>query len=202
MGPSYDAGKLAEELKGRACCRCGSVVNEKPGKLQLWRKAGAWRSGHSVDILKSSVFLGDFKTNSDGLVPVIVQDFKTSEVLMLAYMNEQAFADTLRTGKMHYYSRSPPRPVVKRADLRTFQYVKSLHLDCDNDTILAKVHQIGAACHTRLHSCFFQTPGRKNTARTNPLKVFEDVFSVIQDRKVHPKGSHPTTCLIRALTRS
>ena len=118
-----------------------------------------------------------------------------SEVLMLAYMNEQAFADTLRTGKMHYYSRSRKSQWLKGETSGHFQYVKSLQLDCDNDTILAKVHQIGAACHTGSRSCFFQTLAEKETKETNPLKVFEDVFAVIQDRKIHPKEGSYTNYL-------
>ena len=151
--------------------------------------------GLPVDILKSSISWRDFKTNADGLVPVIIQDYKTSEVLMLAYMNEQAFADTLRTGKMHYYSRSRKSQWLKGETSGHFQYVKSLQLDCDNDTILAKVHQIGAACHTGSRSCFFQTLAEKETKETNPLKVFEDVFAVIQDRKNHPKEGSYTNYL-------
>ena len=148
-----------------------------------------------MDILKSSISWSDFKTNEGGLVPVIIQDYKTSEVLMLAYMNEQAFADTLRTGKMHYYSRSRKSQWLKGETSGHFQYVKSLQLDCDNDTILAKVHQIGAACHTGSRSCFFQTLAEKETKETNPLKVFEDVFAVIQDRKIHPKEGSYTNYL-------
>ena len=139
--------------------------------------------------------ISEFKLNDQGLIPCVVQDYKTGQVLMLAYMNEQAFADTLRTGKMHYYSRSRKSQWLKGETSGHFQYVKSLQLDCDNDTILAKVHQIGAACHTGSRSCFFQTLAEKETKETNPLKVFEDVFAVIQDRKIHPKEGSYTNYL-------
>ena len=179
------------------------LVNEKPENgnyMEKKQEIGAL--GIAVDILRSSVSWGDFKKNADGLVPVIVQDFKTSEVLMLAYMNEQAFTDTLRTGKMHYYSRSRKSQWLQLGNLRTFQYVKSLHLDCDNDTILAKVHQIGAACHTGSRSCFFQTLACATHRNQNPLKVFEDV-SVIQGPQDPSEGKAPTptTCSIRELIR-
>lgn len=151
--------------------------------------------GYDVDILKSPVSWDGLKKNPDGLVPVIVQDFRTLEVLMLAYMNEQAFADTLSTGKMHYYSRSRKSQWLKGETSGHFQYVKSLHLDCDNDTLMAKVHQIGAACHTGARSCFYQTLAQKEYRETNPLKVFEDVFSVIMDRKEHPKEGSYTNYL-------
>lgn len=151
--------------------------------------------GMAVDVLKTSVEWSEFQLNADGLVPVIVQDYKTSEVLMLAYMNEQAYLDTIRTGKMHYYSRSRKAQWMKGETSGHFQYVKSLSLDCDNDTILAKVHQIGPACHTGSRSCFFQSLAEKEYKETNPLKVFEDVFRVILDRKVNPKEGSYTNYL-------
>ena len=97
----------------------------------------------------------DFKLNSDGMVPVIVQDYQTNEVLMLAYMNEEAYVTTLRLGKMTYWSRSRNELWTKGLTSGHVQYVKSLTIDCDNDTILAKVEQIGAACHTGNSTCFF-----------------------------------------------
>lgn len=153
------------------------------------------QKGCPMDILTSSVPWSSFKLGPNGLIPVIVQDFKTDEVLMLAYMNEQAFEDTLKTGKMHYYSRSRQSQWLKGETSGHFQYVKSLKLDCDNDTILAKVHQIGAACHTGSHNCFFQTLAEKDYKETNPLKVFEDVYAVIKDRKIHPKEGSYTNYL-------
>ena len=98
----------------------------------------------------------EFKLNSDGHVPVVVQDYQTGEVLMVAYMNEEAYRMTLQTGKMTYYSRSRDELWVKGDTSGHYQYVKSLTADCDMDTILAKVEQIGAACHTGSRSCFFQ----------------------------------------------
>ena len=107
--------------------------------------------------LKSSIAWSDFKLNSDGMVPVIAQDYQTSEVLMLAYMNEEAFNTTLQTGKMTYWSRSRNELWTKGLTSGHLQFVKSLTLDCDNDTILAKVEQIGAACHTGNRTCFFKS---------------------------------------------
>ena len=148
-----------------------------------------------MNILTSPVAWRDMKLGADGLLPVIIQDYQTGEVLMMAYMNEQAFLDTLRTGKMHYYSRSRKTQWLKGETSGHFQYVKSLHLDCDNDTLLAKVSQIGAACHTGSRSCFFQTLVKKDYADSNPLKVFEDVYGVIMDRKEHPKEGSYTNYL-------
>lgn len=90
------------------------------------------------------------------MVPVIVQDWQTNEVLMLAYMNEEAYNTTLRTGKMTYWSRSRDELWTKGLTSGHLQYVKSLTLDCDNDTILARVSQVGAACHTGNRTCFFR----------------------------------------------
>ena len=114
---------------------------------------------------------------------------------MLAYMNEEAFDNTLRTGLMTYYSRSRREQWVKGETSGHYQYVKSLDIDCDNDTLLAKVKQLGAACHTGNYSCFYRNLAAKDYAKTNPLKVFKDVMSVIEDRKVHPKEGSYTNYL-------
>lgn len=95
------------------------------------------------------------KKNSDGMIPVIVQDYQNNDVLMLAYMNEEAYKKTLETGIMTYWSRSRNELWVKGATSGHYQYVKELFLDCDVDTLLAKVDQVGAACHTGSRSCFF-----------------------------------------------
>lgn len=99
--------------------------------------------------------MGRFQKNSDGMVPVIVQDYRTQEVLMMAYMNEEAYEQTLKLGKMTYYSRSRQELWLKGLTSGHYQYVKELVADCDMDTILAKVSQVGAACHTGSRSCFF-----------------------------------------------
>ncbi|MCI8887445.1 MAG: bifunctional phosphoribosyl-AMP cyclohydrolase/phosphoribosyl-ATP diphosphatase HisIE [Hungatella sp.] len=148
-----------------------------------------------VDTFESSVSWDAFKLDSNGMIPVITQDYRTSQVLMLAYMNREAFEKTLETGKMTYFSRSRKTLWLKGETSGHFQYVKSLHLDCDNDTILAKVKQVGAACHTGARSCFFQTLAEREYRNTNPLKVFEDVFKVILDRKEHPKEGSYTNYL-------
>ena len=137
----------------------------------------------------------NFKLNSDGMLPVVVQDYKTNEVLMVAYMNKEAYVTTLRTGKMTYYSRSRNELWIKGATSGHYQFVKALSSDCDNDTLLAKVSQIGAACHTGNYSCFFHEIVKKDCDNTNPLTVFEEVFSVIKDRKINPKEGSYTNYL-------
>lgn len=153
-------------------------------------------AGIAVNTYESAISWSEFKLNSDGMVPVIVQDYKTDQVLMLAYMNEDAFNMTVKTGKMTYWSRSRQELWIKGLTSGHFQYVKSLHLDCDNDTILAKVDQIGAACHTGSRSCFFKELMKKEYDDTNPLRVFQEVHDVIADRKVHPKEGSYTNYLL------
>jgi len=90
----------------------------------------------------------------NGLVPVIVQDYQSREVLMLAYMNQEAWEKTKATGKAHYYSRSRQGPWFKGEESGNFQEVKNVFIDCDNDTILLQVHQVGgAACHEGYKRC-------------------------------------------------
>ncbi len=97
----------------------------------------------------------ELKLNSDGMLTVVVQDVATDEVLMVAYMNREAYEKTLQTGTMTYWSRSRNELWIKGMTSGHFQYVKELRLDCDKDTLLAKVEQTGAACHTGNHSCFY-----------------------------------------------
>lgn len=136
-----------------------------------------------------------FKLNSDGLIPVIVQDYKTNQVLMLAYMNEEAYEKTIRTKQMNYFSRSRQSLWLKGETSGHFQNVKALSYDCDNDTLLAKVEQIGAACHTGSYSCFFNDIITYDFEEKSPLSVLEDVYSVICDRKVNPKEGSYTNYL-------
>ena len=99
----------------------------------------------------------DFQKSKDGLVPAIAQDADTGEVLMLAFMNKEAFEETLRTGKAVYFSRSRNKLWRKGEESGHVQEVKGVFVDCDNDTILLKVKQIGgAACHEGYRSCFFR----------------------------------------------
>ena len=95
------------------------------------------------------------KFNKEGLVPAIIQHYDTGEVLMLAYMNEESFKLTLRDRKTWFWSRSRQRLWNKGESSGHFQIVKSVKLDCDGDTLLIAVDQIGPACHTGSRSCFF-----------------------------------------------
>lgn len=172
----------------------GSLVSQLDWDLLAFKEM-CREKGIAIQMYDSKIPWCRFKRSSDGLVPVIVQDYKTDEVLMLAYMNETAYYQTLRTGKMTYWSRSRQELWVKGLTSGHFQYVKALYLDCDNDTILAKVDQVGAACHTGSRSCFFKELMKKEYDDTNPLRVFQSVYDVILDRKVHPKEGSYTNYL-------
>ena len=100
--------------------------------------------------------LEQIKFNNKGLVPAIAQDDKTGDVLMMAWMNEEAITKTLSTNIVHYYSRSRQNLWKKGETSGHIQTLKSFFVDCDSDTILVKIDQKGVACHTGKRSCFFK----------------------------------------------
>ena len=152
-------------------------------------------AGIQMTSFESVMEFSEFKLNEQGLIPVIVQDYKTNEVLMMAYMNEEAFDHTVKTGRMTYYSRSRKCQWVKGETSGHYQYVRSLAADCDRDTLLAKVEQIGAACHTGNRSCFYTTIVGTDHDAKNPLQVFESVYDTIMDRRRNPKEGSYTNYL-------
>ena len=193
--PEVSLDKLLELLaKSNICGISGHAINENAKEL-LAIKALCQSNGIAVNTFDAMVRWEEFKLNADGHVPVVVQDYKTDEVLMVAYMNEEAYRMTLKTGRMTYYSRSRQELWIKGETSGHYQYVKSLTVDCDMDTILARVSQIGAACHTGAHSCFFNEIIGREYEESNPLRVFEQVFDVIKDRKEHPKEGSYTNYL-------
>ena len=145
--------------------------------------------------LNSKMSFDEFKLNSDGMLTVVVQDHKTNEVLMVAYMTKEAYDKTIETGIMTYYSRSRDELWIKGETSGHYQYVKDLYIDCDRDTLLAKVKQIGAACHTGNRSCFYTTIVGTDYDAKNPLQVFESVYNTIVDRKQNPKEGSYTNYL-------
>ncbi|MBR1441211.1 MAG: bifunctional phosphoribosyl-AMP cyclohydrolase/phosphoribosyl-ATP diphosphatase HisIE [Lachnospiraceae bacterium] len=196
---SCNLEKLLELFKSPAIDGVsGGAINDNVHEIASIKSVLS-QDGVEVNKVDAKLQWSDLKLNSDGMVPVIVQDYKSDQVLMLAYMNEEAYNRTISTGKMTYYSRSRSALWVKGETSGHTQYVKSLTADCDYDTILAKVKQIGAACHTGSKSCFFNGIIEKNTEdgdkEYNPLRVFEDVYGVIEDRKIHPKEGSYTNYL-------
>ena len=100
--------------------------------------------------------LDDLKLDADGLIPAIIQDAKSKQVLMMAWMNREALKRTLETGKTHFYSRSRRKLWLKGESSGHTQTVRSIAKDCDQDVLLVEVDQIGAACHEGYASCFFR----------------------------------------------
>ncbi|MFP4697619.1 MAG: bifunctional phosphoribosyl-AMP cyclohydrolase/phosphoribosyl-ATP diphosphatase HisIE [Eubacteriales bacterium] len=137
-----------------------------------------------------------FKLNKNGLIPVVTQDYKTKKVLMLAYMNEEAYNKTLETGRVHYYSRSRQKLWLKGETSGHYQWLKSMKIDCDSDTILIEVKQEGVACHTGNKTCFFETIKNKwNEESDTPNQILNEVYDVVLDRKVNPKEGSYTNYL-------
>lgn len=195
MVPSMSLDKLLEYMDIYSINGVtGEFINQNAKEITAL-KSLCYEKGIDVYTFEGSTPFSEFKLNNDGMLPVVVQDYKTQEVLMVAYMNEEAYRMTLRTGKMTYWSRSRNELWIKGDTSGHYQYVKTLTADCDMDTLLAKVSQVGAACHTGSYSCFFNEIAAKEFAETNPLKVFEDVFSVIKDRQIHPKEGSYTNYL-------
>ncbi|MGB9812257.1 MAG: bifunctional phosphoribosyl-AMP cyclohydrolase/phosphoribosyl-ATP diphosphatase HisIE [Thermovenabulum sp.] len=121
----------------------------------------------------------DFKNND--LIPVVVQDYLTGEVLMLAYMNKESYHLTLQTGFMHYFSRKRNKIWKKGETSGNVQEVVSLYYDCDGDTILAKVKQKGHACHTGNKTCFFNKVYEKEEKLG--FEVLKKLMETVNDRK-------------------
>jgi phosphoribosyl-AMP cyclohydrolase len=95
-------------------------------------------------------------TKGDGLIPAIVQDADTGEVLMMAYMNKESLADSIRTKRTHFWSRSRKKYWMKGESSGHVQEIQDIYIDCDADTILIKAKQHGAACHEGYKNCFFR----------------------------------------------
>jgi phosphoribosyl-ATP pyrophosphohydrolase/phosphoribosyl-AMP cyclohydrolase len=132
------------------------------------------------------------KFDANGLIPVIVQDHETNEVLMMAYANEEAYREMLRTGFTHFYSRSRRSQWRKGESSGHVQEIVSMQLDCDQDTLLVRVRQTGVACHLNRMSCFEEVV-YGDTAGT--MAVLPELLRVIRDRKVNPQDDSYTSKL-------
>lgn len=173
----------------------GIATNYYEGKNIFSIKKALAAQGLEVSLNSAGVAFADMKKNESGLVPCIVQDYKTNQVLMMAYMNEESYNKTLETGIMTYWSRSRQELWVKGETSGHYQYVKSMSIDCDCDTLLAKVKQVGAACHTGNYSCFFTDIFSAGTDTKDISSVLTDVYNVIMDRKKNPKEGSYTNYL-------
>ena len=144
----------------------------------------------------------------DGLIPVVTQDAISNEVLMLAYMNKEALKLTLETKQAHYFSRSKQRIWKKGESSNHVQEIKSIKIDCDNDTILLKVNQKGVACHTGRKSCFFtdlETNEKKfevEVDTTNAYGIIDTLYHVIESRKNDDPSKSYTAKLLQGKENS
>ncbi|MCR5792237.1 MAG: bifunctional phosphoribosyl-AMP cyclohydrolase/phosphoribosyl-ATP diphosphatase HisIE [Lachnospiraceae bacterium] len=173
----------------------GVVTNYFETKSILKTKISLKKDGFCLNTYDSTMAFDEFKLNNDGLIPVVTQDYKTLEVLMVAYMNLEAFNKTVETGRMTYWSRSRNELWCKGDTSGHVQYVKDLMIDCDNDTILARVKQVGAACHTGNRSCFYRKIVERSSANAVSANVLEDVYNTIIDRKENSKEGSYTNYL-------
>lgn len=151
--------------------------------------------GYDTKALIPAIAFSELKKNDDGLVPCIVTDYKTDKVLMLAYMNEEAYNNTFKTGLMTYYSRSRKEQWVKGETSGHYQYIKYMKADCDKDTLIAGVSQIGVPCHTGADTCFFNDVLESSAIVKDPSKILDDLYKVIEDRKSNPKEGSYTNYL-------
>ena len=140
----------------------------------------------------------DFNKNN-GLVPVVVQDNDTNEVLMLAYMNEEALKKTLDTGFAHYFSRSRNKLWKKGESSGNVQEVKDILVDCDNDTILLKVKQTGPACHTGRKSCFFTNLKTNEITMDKEKEIEYNFIDKLYHTLLDRKNANPETSYVSSL---
>lgn len=137
--------------------------------------------------------LNEIKFDEKGLVPAIAQDYLTGDVLMMAYMNSDALEKTMVSGKAHYFSRSRNKLWLKGETSGHFQHIKGIYYDCDIDTLLLKVEQIGSACHTGERSCFYREveTSFKNVKMprrdVSTAPILDSIYKVILERKSNPQ---------------
>lgn len=150
----------------------------------------------------------NIKFNVDGLIPTIIQEASSGEVLMMAYMNKESLEQSLATGRTHFFSRSRQRLWMKGETSGHIQEIQEAYLDCDNDTLLFKVKQTSGACHTGRMSCFFnkidenqdiQQTGEMvfapDTVYENAAGILKELYGVVVDRRIHPKEGSYTNYL-------
>ncbi len=154
-------------------------------------------------------FEEQLKYDKDGLIPAVIQDYRTGSVLMVAYMNKESIRRTIETGKTVFWSRSRQKYWTKGETSGHFQYVKNIQVDCDADCLLIQVEQVGAACHTNNYSCFYReykegqsVEKEKKPESFQKAKVLQDVYDVIVDRVKNPReGSYTNYLFTKGLDK-
>jgi phosphoribosyl-ATP pyrophosphohydrolase/phosphoribosyl-AMP cyclohydrolase len=144
-------------------------------------------------------FINTVKFDTAGLVPAVVQDVENNEVLMVAWMNQESLRRTLESGQAWFYSRKRQALWLKGETSGNYQYVREVRLDCDGDTLLLKVDQVGVACHLGTRSCFSRLVG-SSAPEKRTERIIADLYSLIKERqKTQPEGSY-TVKLIQGST--
>ncbi|MBT9170009.1 MAG: Phosphoribosyl-AMP cyclohydrolase [Actinobacteria bacterium] len=157
----------------------------------------------------TEIDISQLKFDRDGLIPAIVQDFRSREVLMLAYMSRESLQKTLETGRTWFYSRSRERLWMKGESSGNYQLVKDMRYDCDADCLLVLVEQVGVACHTGERSCFFSSLTGRGMVKTPGIgseaeeaegldHVLKELFRVIKSRKKFSPQTSYTASLFKA----
>ncbi|PKK99675.1 MAG: bifunctional phosphoribosyl-AMP cyclohydrolase/phosphoribosyl-ATP pyrophosphatase [Tenericutes bacterium HGW-Tenericutes-2] len=152
-------------------------------------------------IKEGIIDLSEIKFDENGLIPVVVQSIETSDVLMLAYMNKEALDLTIKEGVATYYSRSRKSLWKKGETSGHYQYVKSMSYDCDGDSILLQVIQVGVACHTNKMSCFFNEVLQSDEVEKKSY-LLEELYATIDERKKNPlEGSYTNYLFTKGLDK-
>lgn len=152
-------------------------------------------------IKEGIIDLSEIKFDENGLIPVVVQSIETSDVLMLAYMNKEALDLTIKEGVATYYSRSRKSLWKKGETSGHYQYVKSMSYDCDGDSILLQVIQVGVACHTNKMSCFFNEVLQSDEVEKKSY-LLEELYATIDERKKKPlEGSYTNYLFTKGLDK-
>lgn len=190
----FDAYK--DTLKLSACLGVGGPLLDEQTTDIMTLKHELYEHGILVLINDASMEWSAFKLDSNGLIAVVAQDYSTKEVLNYGYMNKEAFEATIAKGKMHYYNKQTGKMHMHGQAQGHMQYVKSLSVDCHKQAILAKVSQIGVACHTGNYSCFYKEIMKKDFTEKNTFKLLENIYNVIINRKKHPQEGSFTNFLL------
>ncbi|MEI6102260.1 MAG: bifunctional phosphoribosyl-AMP cyclohydrolase/phosphoribosyl-ATP diphosphatase HisIE, partial [Eubacteriales bacterium] len=142
-----------------------------------------------------TALIEEIQFDEKGLVPAIAQSAETGVVLMQAFMNEEAVRKTFETGFAHYYSRSRQKLWKKGEQSGNTQKIASISMDCDYDSVLLKVHQLGPACHTGEYTCFHHAVLEGDAQEADSSAILEELYAIVSDRKANPKEGAYTTYL-------
>lgn len=141
----------------------------------------------------------DLKFDDKGLIPAVLQDYKNGKILMLAYMNKEAYKKSIKTGKATFWSRSRQKLWVKGETSGNYQYIKDIKIDCDKDTLLLLVESSGPACHTGNSSCFYRKIDEEFSEPevTKDKSFYNQLYNLIVDRKDNPRENSYTSSLLQ-----